>query len=181
MLTAVKIVNVHERRLAASTEAVGTLIDGLASAGDRLWPTARWPAMKFDRPLQVGAIGGHGFVRYAVQSYDPGRRIVFVFRPERSMMRGFTGVHSLQVESGGGGATILRHEIRAEASVAMALRWIVIVRPLHDALIEDAFDCTEMAATGRVAAPAQWSPWVRAMRAVLHGLGWQPNKGKDTT
>ncbi|UNO43730.1 DUF2867 domain-containing protein [Streptomyces sp. MST-110588] len=35
--------------------------------------------MRFDRPLGVGAYGGHGPVRYRVSAYDPGRRIRFDF------------------------------------------------------------------------------------------------------
>ena len=38
----------------------GRLLDGLSAADDRLWPKDRWPAMRFDRPLKVGARGGHG-------------------------------------------------------------------------------------------------------------------------
>jgi hypothetical protein len=43
--------NVHERTLVATPEEVGALIDSLASPGDRLWPAARWPAMRLDAPL----------------------------------------------------------------------------------------------------------------------------------
>lgn len=55
-----KINNIHRRKLATSPEKVGELIDSLASYNDQLWPHETWPAMKFDRPLQVGAKGGHG-------------------------------------------------------------------------------------------------------------------------
>jgi hypothetical protein len=58
------VINIHERVLDASIFEIGKLIDGLASANDKLWPHDRWPAMKFDRPLSVGAIGGHGPIRY---------------------------------------------------------------------------------------------------------------------
>jgi hypothetical protein len=67
------VVNVHERMLDASITEIGKLIDTLASAEDKLWPRDRWPAMKFDRPLSVGAVGGHGPIRYTVESYQPGR------------------------------------------------------------------------------------------------------------
>jgi hypothetical protein len=68
------ICNVHQRSLAVPVAEAGFLIDGLAGPDDRLWPSDRWPAMRFDRPLGVGARGGHGPVRYAVGAYVPGRR-----------------------------------------------------------------------------------------------------------
>jgi hypothetical protein len=55
--------NVHERDLAAAPSEAGALIDGLAGEHDRLWPSERWPAMRLDRPLAVGASGGHGRIR----------------------------------------------------------------------------------------------------------------------
>lgn len=44
--------NVHERVLDAPPGVVGALIDGLASDGDALWPSDRWPAMRLDCPLR---------------------------------------------------------------------------------------------------------------------------------
>jgi antitoxin (DNA-binding transcriptional repressor) of toxin-antitoxin stability system len=49
--------NVHERVFPAPPAQVGALIDTLASADDRLWPGDRWPPMRFDRALSVGARG----------------------------------------------------------------------------------------------------------------------------
>ncbi|MDQ3135435.1 MAG: hypothetical protein M3Q76_11655, partial [Acidobacteriota bacterium] len=65
--------NVHERILQSPFAAAGELIDKLASRDDLLWPRERWPAMKLDRPLGVGAKGGHGPIRYVVEAYEPGR------------------------------------------------------------------------------------------------------------
>jgi hypothetical protein len=61
--------NVHTRELPATAEAVGGLLDALASPKDRLWPRQRWPAIRFDRPLQQGATGGHCPIGYSVHSY----------------------------------------------------------------------------------------------------------------
>ena len=88
------VINVHERTLNASITETGKLIDGLASSDDKLWPHDRWPAMKFDRPLEVGAIGGHGPIRYTVESYKPGRYIQFRFIEPT----GFLGSHRFEVE-----------------------------------------------------------------------------------
>jgi hypothetical protein len=53
-----QVLNVHERELQVGSAEVGALLDSLASENDRLWPRACWPAMRFDRPLGVGAVGG---------------------------------------------------------------------------------------------------------------------------
>jgi len=53
------VVNVHERVIPGSVDAVGRMIDTLGSAGDVVWPSERWPPLKLDRPLQVGAAGGN--------------------------------------------------------------------------------------------------------------------------
>jgi len=74
-----RVLNIHERALDATAEKVGLLIDGLGSANDLLWPVDRWPAMRLDRPLGVGAVGGHGPIRYCVESYSPGRSVQFRF------------------------------------------------------------------------------------------------------
>jgi len=73
----VKVTNVHERLLPASPARVGQPLDSLAGPDDRLWPSADWPPMRLDRPLQVGAAGGNGPIRYEVEAYDPGRRVQF--------------------------------------------------------------------------------------------------------
>jgi len=80
------ILNIHERVIPASVDAVGRMIDTLGSAGDVVWPSERWPPMKLDRPLQVGAAGGHGPIRYRVESYEPGRRGVPRYRAAKGLV-----------------------------------------------------------------------------------------------
>ena len=88
-----RVVNVHERVLDVPADRVGQLIDGLASADDRLWPHDRWPAMRFDRPLGVGSSGGHGPIGYvSVVTPGPPRPIPF-HRTEE-----FVGTHRFEVE-----------------------------------------------------------------------------------
>lgn len=58
--------NVHERVINAPIEALGALLDGLGQKDDRLWPSQSWTPMVLDRPLAVGADGGHGVIRYYV-------------------------------------------------------------------------------------------------------------------
>lgn len=159
-----RILNVHERTLPAPIAAVGALLDRLASADDGLWPHEKWIPMRLDRALAVGARGGHGPVRYRVAEHVRGRRVVFEFEPT-GLVGGLRGQHRFEAGTVDGGA-LLRHVIEGEASPGTALKWLLFVRALHDALIEDAFDKVELGLTGAVRAPARWSPWVRFLRRV---------------
>lgn len=153
--------NTHERHVRARPEQLGALLDGLAGPEDRLWPAGAWPPLRLDRPLAVGAAGGHGPIRYAVEAYTPGTLVRFRFTPSM----GVDGTHTFHVLPEGGGS-VLRHELAATPSGRMRLAWPVVVRWLHDALIEDLLDRAEAELHGAVARPARWSPWVRLLRAV---------------
>ena len=157
-----RIDNTHRRRLAAPPESVGVLLDGLASPDDRLWPHDAWPAMRFDRPLQAGAVGGHGPIRYTVEEHRPGRSVVFRFAGPP----GLSGTHRFEIAADGDGA-LMTHVIDGTASPRFTPAWVLWYRPLHDALLEDAFDRAEAACTGAVARPARWSWWVRVLRRTL--------------
>lgn len=163
-----RILNVHQRTLPATPDDVGRLLETLATDDDRLWPgppSGRWPRLRLAGGLTPGARGGHGPVRYRVVEHVPGERVRFAFEPG-PLSRGLAGQHRFEVAAHPAGA-ILRHVIEAEARGAAALRWALLVRPLHDALIEDALDLAELHLTGRVARPARWSAWVRLLRALL--------------
>jgi hypothetical protein len=157
--------NVHQRRYPVSAAKAAPLLDRLASPDDVFWPDESWPKMRFDRPLGVGAAGGHGPIRYSVTAYEPGRRIEFAFAPETRLR----GTHTLTVEDGvepeGEGACVIRHAIEGRPFGLMRLGWPLVFRWLHDALLEDALDNAEEALTGRVAAPARWSWWVRFLHS----------------
>jgi hypothetical protein len=147
--------NVHERRIAAPTARVGTLLDTLASSDDRFWPHENWPAIRLDRPLQVGATGGHGTGPYTVTSYAPGKHIRFEFGGERD------GYHEFTLEEAGDNTSLLRHTLKAKLTVRSAYRWYVHIRPLHNALIEDLLDKVE-GQLSRHEGPQRWS--VRVIR-----------------
>jgi hypothetical protein len=173
-----RIRNIHERRVMVGPALAGALFDTLASRSDRLWPggpAGRWPRMRLDRPLSVGARGGHAAIRYRVVAYEPGRSVAFEFEDE-GMTRGLRGGHRFEVEPAGAGA-VLRHVIEADAiGAAAVLRWLVLLRPVHDAVLEDALDRAEREFTGTVARPARWSPWVRFLHAALMR---KPRRGRD--
>jgi hypothetical protein len=160
-----RVHNVHERSLPVPAGRLGELIDALASPDDRLWPHESWPRMRFDRPLGVGAVGGHGPIRYVVDRYEPGRSIRFRF----TAPRGVEGTHTLDVIDEPNGSR-LRHVVDIEARGRARLSWPLVFRPLHDALLEDALDKAERTVTGAVRRPAKHSIEVRALRAALQQL-----------
>ena len=163
--------NIHERRLACEASSIGALVDSLAGPDDRLWPRERWPAMRFDGPLGVGARGGHGPIRYDVVAYEPHRRVQFRF----TAPAGFHGHHCFEVHASSGGddrapSVVLRHELRMRTSGWATASWPLVYRPLHDALIEDALDRAALA-VGEPPRRAGWSRWVRLLRRVLARRG----------
>ncbi len=157
--------NIHERVFQVRKAQVEALLDSLSSSDDRLWPRDRWPRMAFDRPLTAGAVGGHGPVRYSVQSYQPGREVVFGF----SRPRGVFGTHRYVVDEVPEGVR-LRHLVEIEARGLGRLSWPLVFGPLHDACLEDSLDAAERELTGTVRRPARWSRWVRALRWVFTRL-----------
>ena len=158
------VINVHERKLDDVSQAAtgaGALIDTLASDEDLLWPYYSWPPMKFDRPLGVGATGGHGPVRYFIEAYTPGEFVRFRFvRP-----KGFEGFHAYEVVHEDG-QVILRHVLKMRAHGPALVTWPLVFRPLHDALIEDSLARAE-ASLGKPATVQPWSLWVKFLRWIL--------------
>jgi hypothetical protein len=164
------VVNIHQRSFPRPAAEVGRLLDTLASDHDALWPRSMWPAMHFDRPLGVGADGGHGPVRYVVIEYDPGRRVRFRFTGPR----GFNGHHEMQVLSDGGN-TVLRHTIDVNTEGPALLTWPLAIRHLHDALLEDAFATAEVS-LGLAPTVVPWSPWVKFLRWAMFGGKARPQR-----
>lgn len=157
-----RIRNVHERILPRPAAKVGPLLDGLSSAGDRLWPGGAWPPMRFDAPLGVGARGGHGPIRYEVERYEPGRSVRFRFRAPR----GFRGFHGFEVLERRNGSCVLRHTLEMDVVGSARLSWPLVYRPLHDALLEDVL-ARAQAQLGLTPEVRRWSLWVRGLRAAL--------------
>ncbi len=158
------VTNVHRRHIRADRREVGELIDSLATRDDRLWPHQNWPAMRFDTSeLVIGAVGGHGPIGYAVRGHQPQHSATFEFlnRPA-----GLRGIHTFVVVPDHDGC-VLWHITDGELSGLMRLWWLLFIRSLHDALIEDALTCAHI----EVGDPAarcgpRWSVWVRTLRAV---------------
>jgi hypothetical protein len=103
-----KVLNIHELELKAPPERVGAQVDSLASPRDALRPRRTWPAMAFDRTLDVGAKGGHRPIRYIVEAYEPGRSVKFRFIAPK----GFDGFHKYEVRRPAGRSVVLRHTLK---------------------------------------------------------------------
>ncbi|GGU36766.1 SRPBCC family protein [Lentzea flava] len=148
------IKNVHTRDLGVPA---GQFVDRI----QELWPPA-WGKQEFDRPLGVGADGGHGPIRYRCTEYEPGKSITFAFSSGE-------GTHTLSASG-----TVLTHELIGHFNPKSRLRWALVIRWLHDACIEDLLDACERAAGREPAVPARWSPWVRLVRRSFGLLSRRP-------
>ncbi|MGD8699289.1 MAG: hypothetical protein PVJ43_08370 [Gemmatimonadales bacterium] len=167
-----RVRNVHQRILAAPFAEVGRLLDRLGSRDDPLWPCDRWPAMRLNPGLEVGAVGGHGPIRYSVEEYSPGRFVRFRF----SEPRGFDGYHGFEIEAAGPGAVRLRHVLEMKTRGWARLTWPVVYRPLHDALLEDALD----RAQSRCGAKVEERSWSARVRAIRWALARARNRRRGT-
>lgn len=159
-----KVINIHEREVQSTPERVGALIDSLASRNDGLWSNHLWPRMVFDRPLGVGARGGHGPIRYFVEEHTPGRAIKFRFTGPK----GFNGFHGYELIATTEQPCVLRHSLRMTTHGLAILSWPMVFRPMHDALIEDSLATVE-SSLGLCQRIQAWSPWVRILRWIVSG------------
>ena len=157
-----RVINVHHREFTASFSEVGALLDSLSSPSDRLWPRQS-PPMHLDRPLQVGALGGHGPIKYQVEQYTPRALVIFRF----TAPAGFHGTHSFSVVplSGIQGVRVT-HRLEMTTSGRATWLWLAAIRPLHNALIEDAFDRVSLELK-LPCVPRTWSAWVRMLRLAM--------------
>lgn len=157
-----KVLNVHRRIINQPIDKISNLLNDLATKNDAIWPYEQWPRMKFKDGLVEGAAGGHGFIRYWIEKYNPSQLIQFRFtRPV-----GFNGIHKLEISQIDNQSTELTHTIDVNTAGITVLTWPLFIRPLHDALIEDAFDKLENRFL-TVKKTSKWSLWVRTLRKIL--------------
>ncbi len=154
-----KVVNVHQRLLRASPERVGALLETLGSPASAVFGRGgRWPRMKLDRPLGLGAAGGHGPICYFVDGYTPGQWVRFRF----TVPLGFDGHHAFEVLEATPQHCVLEHRIEMDARGVGLLKWIFFIRPLHDACVEDVLSQAE-ASLGETPRQMPWLPYVRLL------------------
>ena len=135
-----KVLNIHTRTIGQAVEQIEELIRTLATPQDKIWPFERWPRMKLDKGLTPGSKGGHGPVGYTIVSSDPGRLVEFEF----SAPKGFIGRHRFILKPLSESETEVSHVIDMHTEgIGPTLQWLIAVRPLHNALAEDALDKVE--------------------------------------
>ncbi|HMQ47808.1 MAG TPA: hypothetical protein PKA70_10145 [Saprospiraceae bacterium] len=154
--------NIHRRTLQQPKEKLVEWFTTLATDQDRVWPSKQWPPMRFKEGLQVGAKGGHGPVRYTVEKMDNWEYIQFRF----TQPKGFHGYHRLEINAVTRTQTEIKHVLKMNTSGAATFSWLLVFRPLHDALIEDAFDKVENQFSDQTKRTA-WSFWVKFLRNIL--------------
>jgi hypothetical protein len=153
----------HARTLYATVEEVGRLVAALGGERDVLWPDDLWPGtqLRFDRPLAVGARGGHGAIRYHVEAYEPGGFVQFRFEPGH----GLDGFHRFDIVPLGAGRTRLAHTLDTRLEGAARLARPLLLR-MHDTLIRQLLDNAERATGGQVERPTPMPFWMCALNAV---------------
>jgi hypothetical protein len=157
-----KIFNRHDRIIPADQDALGSILNSLSGPEDALWPREIWPPMVLDSALKVGATGGHGPVRYRVTEFIPGRRAVFQF-DKAGLLAGVDGRHYFEVVPRRE-HVIIRHDLEGNCALGMWLKWTFLVKPMHNTVIEDAFDKVESRFRGTAVQRSHRGPWVRFLR-----------------
>ncbi|GAB5554467.1 MAG: hypothetical protein Sapg2KO_40580 [Saprospiraceae bacterium] len=138
-------------------------METLASQNDKIWPFEKWPKMKFKEGIKEGAIGGHGPIRYQIKKYIPGELIQFKFINPK----GFNGIHQFEISELAEDKIELKHTIDMITRGSGSLTWIIGIRWLHDALLEDLLDKVENQFAEQRKKTA-WNFWVKFLRKVLN-------------
>ena len=151
--TATGIRNVHRRRY-SDIDAAWELALRVADPGSGVWPADGWDPMLLDRGITVGSAGGHGAVRYDVSEVEDSR---FRFAFRMSQVEGF---HEFRREG-----DELVHELMIRRAPRLLL---VVIIPLHDAVLEELLDNVEDLLAGRsVPRPRRRTRRVRMLRSLF--------------
>ncbi|MBV7270338.1 hypothetical protein [Winogradskyella luteola] len=163
-----QVVNFHKRVIHEPKEKVSELLKTLASSEDLVWPYENWPAIRFNDGLKVGSKGGHGRIRYTITEFELGDYIKFEFsKPE-----GFNGTHKLKIKGIDDTSSEIFHEIKMQTSFKALLLWVFMVKWLHNALIEEAFDKVENHFT-ETKKESRYNFWVRFLREAYKRTSFQ--------
>lgn len=157
-----KVLNIHKRVINQPKERIAQLFDTLATDNDRMLANDKWPRMKLKNGKTVGSKGGHGPIRYTVTDYQQGERIQFEF----SKPSEFKGHHIFSIQELAPNRTELKHVIDMQTDGLGAVKWLLAIRWLHDAFIEDAFDNVANQFTANQTT-TNWNIWVKLLRKVI--------------
>lgn len=160
-----QVINIHKRTINQPKARVVNLLKTLSTKQDKVWPKACWPAMRFKNGLKVGAKGGHGIIRYTVETLDIEKQIVFRFLKPKD----FNGIHEFKIKTIDANVTEVEHSIIMETEGLATLKWIFVIRWLHDALIENAFDTIENNFL-EFKKHTKWNVWVSLWRFIFKKL-----------
>lgn len=163
-----KVINIHKRTIQEPKKKVSQLFKTLATKNDLVWPTENWPAIRFKEGLKIESRGGHGRIRYTIIEFIEGDYIKFQFsKPE-----GFNGIHEFKINSIDANSTEICHKIIANTSLKASFFWVFVIRWLHDALIEDAFDKVENHFLTRKK-ETPYNVWVKLLREIYKRKSFQ--------
>ena len=156
------VLNIHKRTIQQPKDKVTALLKTLSTENDKIWPKEKWPPMKFKAGIQENAKGGHGPIRYSVEKYTPNEIIQFRFlKPS-----GFNGIHKFEIRELSEEQTEITHTIDMKTAGKGTLIWLLAIRSLHNALIEDGFDKLENHFSEHKK-NTQWNFWVKFLRKQL--------------
>ncbi|WP_407556901.1 hypothetical protein [Winogradskyella sp. 4-2091] len=156
-----RVINIHTRQINEPKENVSKLFKTLATSNDLIWPYENWPAIRFKNGISIGSKGGHGTIRYTIIDYSADDFIKFEF----SKPKGFVGTHEFRIKATNNTSTEISHEITTVTTFKTALLWVFVIRWLHDALIEDAFDKVENYFSGNHK-KTKYNLWVKLLREI---------------
>ncbi|QNG20567.1 DUF2867 domain-containing protein [Rhodococcus triatomae] len=150
-----RIRNIHERVVDADAEDIAPLLATIGQPDDVLYPPL-WEPMWFDGPVAVGASGTHG----TITAYEPGRLIEIAF-PDGI---GVTGTHTFTVTTLGPRRSLVRHDVDADATLVGWLGWQALIRPAHDAVLEQVLDRLQAGVGCPPSRPHDPPPYARLLR-----------------
>ena len=86
-----------------------------------------------------------------------------------SKPNGFNGIHKFEINELSKEKTEIKHTIDMNTYGKGTLMWTLVIRPLHNALIQDAFDKIENNFS-KTLKLTKWNFWVRFLRIRFHSF-----------
>jgi len=157
-----KIINIHQREYNHPLSDLSKIFETLATDNDLIWPKEKWNPMILDNGLCVNSSGGHGIIRYYISRYEDRKLIEFRFVEPKE----FVGIHCFELIPIADDRTIIKHTINAQLNVKGLILWYLVVKWLHDALLEDCLDKIENNLE-QSNAKTNYNPWVKILRKIF--------------